>query len=107
PWTPRTALPTSGKPASGTQHQTGDRAAQFERAAPAGQRWVGHEVVVGDKRFLARVRTAVGTIRRHDPALAVVLEVGDHDLVEHLLVHRRVLAGATEVSPPARGGGLY
>ena len=31
-----------------------------------------------------------GAVRQELPALLVVLEIGDHDLVEHLLVHGRV-----------------
>src|SRR4051794_39214887 len=31
-----------------------------------------------------------GAVRQYPPALLVVFEVGDHDLVQDLLVHRRV-----------------
>src|SRR5215218_573321 len=67
------------------QHQPRHGAAQFQGTATARKRRVGHEIVVGDERFLADRRAAVGAVGGHDPALGVVLEVGDHDLVEHLL----------------------
>src|SRR5580693_9641973 len=61
---PRRPLPVPGRRASGAQHQPGDRAAQFQRAAPAGQGRIGHEIVMGDEGFLARMRAAVGTVDR-------------------------------------------
>src|SRR5262245_7152995 len=64
----------------------------LERFATTRQAWIGHEVLVGVERFLAPgrlypIRAAVG---QEFPALFIVFQVGNHDLVEHLLMHRRV-----------------
>src|SRR6185369_13300981 len=64
----------------------------FERLATARQARIGHEILVGVERLIARRglyarRTAV---RQELPALLVVLEIGHHDLAEHLFVHRRI-----------------
>ena len=70
----------------------GARRGFFERLAAAGQARIGHEIVV-ELKFSspgaghdARRRTITAEL----PALLVVLEIGDHDLVEHLFVHRRI-----------------
>src|ERR1700693_547458 len=61
----------------------------FERFSTARQARIGHEIVVGIERLFARRRldTRRGTVGQEGPALLVVLEISDHDLVEHLLVH--------------------
>ena len=48
---------------SGTEHQTRHRATQPQCAAPARQRRICHEIVMGNERFLARLRPAVGAVR--------------------------------------------
>src|SRR5947209_12118884 len=61
----------------------------FERFATSRQARIGHEIFVSIEGFLSlrgfyAIRGAVG---QEFPALLVVLEVGHHDLLEHLLVH--------------------
>ena len=61
--------------------------------APSGEARVGHEIVVGGERTLAipTGRTMIPTFGVQAPTLSLVVEVGHHDLVEHLLVHGRIL----------------
>src|SRR4051812_48802379 len=84
----------------------------LEGFSTARQAGVGHEILMGIERLLARrddhvVRTAV---REHPPALLVVGEVGNHDLIDDLLVDRRVedrydrLDAAVEVTRHHVGG---
>src|SRR3974390_2624641 len=73
----------------------------FERFATTRQARVGHEIIVGIERLFAQPglyarRTA---IRQEIPALLVVLEIGNHDLPEHLLVHGGVENGAQHLYP--------
>src|SRR3954451_22649488 len=73
----------------------------FERFATARKTRIGHEVFVGVERLFARRkldthRRAVG---QEVPALLVILEIGHHDLVEHLLVHRRIENRAKHFDP--------
>src|ERR1700692_207047 len=61
----------------------------LERFTTARQTRIGHEILVGVERFLARRglyarRTAVGQER---PALLVILEIRGHNLAENLLVY--------------------
>src|SRR3712207_2380949 len=64
----------------------------LERFATARQRWVGHEILVRVERFLAgsRHHALAGAGWQYRPALLVVEQIRQHDLVEHLLVHGRV-----------------
>src|SRR5207248_1354222 len=64
----------------------------FKRFSTAGQAWIGHEIFVRIEGFLAgqRLYARRGAVRQELPALLVVLEIRHHDLVEHLLVHRRI-----------------
>src|SRR3974377_355266 len=64
----------------------------FERFPTARQARIGHEILVGVEWFLARRGLyAHGTaVRQERPTLLVILEVCDHDLAEHLLVHGRI-----------------
>src|SRR6266478_4138389 len=73
----------------------------FERFATARQARIGHEVLVGVERFLARGRLYAhrGAIGQELPALLVVVEVRHHDLVEHLLVDRRIENRAQRLDP--------
>src|SRR5947209_15618493 len=64
----------------------------FERFATTRQARICHEIFVGVERFLAlgRFYAIRGPVGQKFPALFIILEVGHHDLVEHLLVHGRV-----------------
>src|SRR5215208_134461 len=64
----------------------------LERFATARKTRIGHEVFVGVERLVARrgLDTHRGAVGQEVPALLIVLEIGHHDLVEHLLVHRRI-----------------
>src|SRR3712207_1602817 len=70
----------------------GPGARRLERLAAPGEARVRHEVLVRVERLLAGSRLdALARARaQYPPALLVVEEVRDHDLVEHLLVHGRV-----------------
>src|SRR3954471_9479310 len=61
----------------------------FERFATSRQARIGHKVLVGVERLLAfgRLYAMRGAVRQQFPALLIVLEVGHHDLLKHLLVH--------------------
>src|SRR4029077_8744927 len=65
----------------------------FQRCPPSGQARIGHEIFLGAERFLTRRRldSLRAPIAPYPPALHIVLHVRDHDLIENLLVHRRVL----------------
>src|SRR5499433_4135690 len=85
----------------------------LQRLAAARQAWIGHEVLVRVERLLAvgGLDTRGRTVGQERPALFVVLEVGDHDLLEHLLVYGRIvdraqrLDSAVEVARHHVGGG--
>src|SRR5260370_4916541 len=64
----------------------------FKRFSTAGQAWVGHEIFMGIERLLTGcgLYARRGAVRQELPALLVVLEIGHHDLAEHLLVHGRM-----------------
>src|ERR1700739_3368275 len=64
----------------------------LERFATAGQARIGHEILVGSERLLAGggLYAHRGAVWQELPALLVVLEIGDHNLAEHLLVHGRI-----------------
>src|SRR5260370_27878906 len=81
---------------SGAENQSRHGAAQPQGAAAARQRRVCHEIVMGDERFLGRMAALIGAVRLHGPALPVVLKIGDHDLLEHLLVDRWILDRAEQ-----------
>src|SRR5215510_9866517 len=61
----------------------------LERFPTARQARIGHEILVGVEGFFARGRLyARGTaVLQELPALFVVLEIGDHNLAEDLLMH--------------------
>src|SRR6266852_2816758 len=85
----------------------------FKRFSTAGQAWIGHEIFMGIERLLTGcgLYARRGAVRQELPALLVVLEIGHHDLVEHLLVHGRIehraehLDPAIEVARHEVGGG--
>src|SRR3954453_805437 len=103
--------PWSSRPCAGTPERelaalaTAREAARrgfFERFATARETWIGHEVFVGVERLFARrgLDTHRGAVGQEVPALLIVLEIRHHDLVEHLLGHRRI-ENRTENPNPA------
>src|SRR3954454_10198925 len=93
--------PWSSRPCAGTPERelaalaTAREAAGrgfFERFSTARETRIGHEVFVGVERFFARrgLDTHRGAVGQEVPALLVILEIRQHDLVEHLLMHRRI-----------------
>src|SRR5579862_2625010 len=62
------------------------------RLSASRQAWVGHEIGGGVEGLLARrwPDPGRGPVRENLPALFVVLQIGHHDLIEHLLVHGRI-----------------
>src|SRR5215831_5974534 len=64
----------------------------LEGFATARQAWVGHEILVRIERLLAgrRFHTQRRAVWQDLRALLVILDTGYHDLIEYLLVHRRV-----------------
>src|SRR5450759_1664654 len=85
----------------------------LERFPTARQTRIGHEILVGVERFLARRGLyARGTaIRQELPTLLIVLEIRHHNLAENLLVHGGVenraqyLDPAVEIARHHIGGG--
>src|ERR1035441_6171524 len=73
----------------------------LERFATARQARIGHEILVGVERFLARRGLyARGTaVRQELPTLLVVLEVWSNRLAENLLVHGRIENRAQHLDP--------
>src|SRR5215472_6247210 len=67
------------------------RLAALESGAAPRQARIGHEIGVGREVLLASRHVLVATIRQEAPALRGVPEVGYHDFVQHLAVHRLVL----------------
>src|SRR5450432_3559031 len=84
----------------------------LERFTTARQTRIGHEILVGVERFLARRGLyARGTaIRQELPALFVILEIRGHNLAENLLMHggvknrRQHFDPAVEISRHHIGG---
>src|SRR4051794_29003460 len=68
------------------------REAVLQRLPAARQARVGHEVLVRVERLLAlgRPNALRRPVRPDAPALLVILQIRNHDLVHDLLVHRRV-----------------
>src|SRR5215471_4180958 len=108
---PRAASPTRLGALAPASEAAGGRV--FKRFSTTGQAWVRHEIFVGVERLLAGrgLYARRGAVRQEPPALLVVLEIGHHDLVEHLGVHGRVEHGAEhldatiEVARHEVGGG--
>src|SRR5215213_8913271 len=67
-------------------------AGAFDGFSTAGETGVGHEILVGVERFLPRAGNdaPARAVRKDRPALLVVEQIGEHDLVEHLLMNRGV-----------------
>src|SRR5262249_34281508 len=108
---PRAACPTRLGALAPASEAAGGRV--FKRFSTTGQAWVRHEIFVGVERLFAgrRLYARRGAIGQELPALLIVLEIGHHDLVEHLGVHGRVEDGAEhfhatiEVARHEIGGG--
>src|ERR1700760_2183486 len=85
----------------------------LERFSASRQAWIGHEIFVRVEGLFARrdLDTDRRAVRQEGPALLVVLEVGDHDLIEHLLVDSIVedraqrLDASLEIARHHVGGG--
>src|ERR1700687_5283312 len=73
----------------------------LERFATARQARVGYEIFLGVGRLFARrgLYARRGAVGQEPPALLVVLEVGDHDLIENLLMHGRIEDRAQHLDP--------
>src|ERR1043166_7048854 len=116
PWSRRPCASGSGGVDRLSAVTLADEAARrrfLERFATAGQARIGHEILVGIEGLLAGggLYAHRGPDWQELPALLVVLEVRDHDLAEHLLVHGRIenraqhLDPAVEVARHQVGGG--
>src|SRR6266436_6741455 len=55
---------------------------------------------MGDEWLLARLPAAIDPVGTHGPALPVILQVGDHDLIEDLLVHCRIFHRTEQFDAP-------
>src|SRR3546814_6357714 len=82
PPSPGTGAPAmrSGPP----QLQGRHRPRALQRAAPPREAGVGHEIGMGGEGIRPRFDTTVGTVGLHLPALRLVVETGDHDLLHDL-----------------------
>src|SRR5215470_390537 len=116
PWSRRPCASVSGDADRLSAVTLPDEAARrrfLEGLATAGQARIGHEILVGIERLLAGggLYAHRGAVWQEPPALLVVLEIGDHDLAEHLLVHGRIenraqhFDAAVEVARHQVGGG--
>src|SRR5215467_11501390 len=116
PWARRPCASGSGGADRLSAVTLADEAARrrfLERFATAGQARIGHEILVGIERFLAGggLYAHRGAVWQELPTLLVVLEIGDHDLAEDLLVHGRIedraqdFDAAVEVARHQVGGG--
>src|SRR5215470_9900163 len=66
--------------------------ALLQSGAAARQAGVGHEIMVrAEWCVLARLDAMILAHRVRHPALHIVLEIRDHNLIEDLLMHGRVL----------------
>src|SRR5512138_2087951 len=88
-------LPSGRRPgaafASGSVRSPDETARRriFERFATTRKTWICHEVAMGVERLLALDRDYAGAaaIGQDPPALLIILQIRDHDLVENLLMH--------------------
>src|SRR3546814_6889023 len=83
----RLVMPPSGL----LEHQPGRLLRLLQRRAAARQAGVGHEVGMCAERLRRRAHAPEGTLGLENPALGLIIQVGDHDLVEDLLVNRCIL----------------
>src|ERR1700758_3767807 len=104
PWARRPCASGSGGADRLSAVTLADEAARrgfLEGFATAGQTRIGHEILVGIESLLAGggLYAHRGPVWQEPPALLVVLEIGDHDLTEHLVVHRRIENRAQDLDP--------
>src|SRR3546814_607454 len=78
-------------PSALAQHQPRRRPLARQGTAAPGEAGIGHEVVMGGEGVRAGLHPLVAPVRLHDPTLRLVLQIGDHDLIENLTVDGRVL----------------
>src|SRR5690606_8451084 len=64
----------------------------LERGATPGKTRVVHEIGVGIKGLitLSQADSAVGSVRLQFITLLIVLKIGNHDLVQHLIMDRGI-----------------
>ena len=65
--------------------------ASMQRAAPAGEARISHEIEMRARGFGSRTLSLPRIVGVQEPALGVVVKVRLHNLIEDLLVHGRVL----------------
>src|SRR5262249_49096384 len=67
----------------------------LQGGAPSREAWIGHEILVSTERFLAarEGKSLPRTVALKSPALQILSQIGDHDLIEDLPVHRWVRYG--------------
>ena len=63
-----------------------------ERGAASGQARIAHEIILGAENLLIRRRddALACSILQNRPALGIVEQIGEQDLLKYLLVQRRV-----------------
>src|SRR5262245_61459706 len=105
PWSSRPCAGTAGVRFFLVAFRAAREAARrrfFERFATAGKARICHEVFVGVEWLFARrgLDTRGGAVRQEVPTLLVILEIRDHDLVEHLLMDGRIENRAQRLDSP-------
>src|SRR5262249_55461635 len=105
PWARRPCASGSGGADRLSAVTLADEAARrrfLEGFATAGQARISHEILVGIESLLAGggLYAHRGAVWQEPPTLLVILEIGDHDLAEHLLVHGRIENRAQHLDPP-------
>ena len=87
--------------AAPVEAKLGNLAALLEGLAASRQARVGHEIIV-QVEFVAvgRLQPGVTAVRIKPPALFIIDQVGDHDLVEQLGVDRRIVDRKHIFDPP-------
>ena len=65
--------------------------ASMQRAAPAGEARISHEIQMRARGFGSRTLSLPRIVGVQEPALRVVVQIRLHNLIEDLLVHGRVL----------------
>src|SRR5882724_13330398 len=75
-------------------------AVPVQRAAAPGEARVHHKIYMRTLGLGARRQSFIALVRMQRPALSVVVEISLHDLIENLLMHRRVLDRDQRFDPP-------
>src|SRR5882762_8493512 len=71
-----------------------------QRPAAPGQAGIGHEVGMGGKPVLLGPYPRIRAVGSEVPALQCVTQIGHHDLVEHLAMHRHIFDRHQRLDPP-------